>query len=199
MTHAPDHTAVRNRLVALATYAGLAIQVGPPDRLAAAVRQMSEPDRVRARRQLVDGPSQMRGQLMGAGVWELFTPAERRYVHFLYSVGIGRYFPKLATWAKKIGAPTTVAYAKAASAELKALNGGTLPSMGDARRIATMHALEEHDEAAGGRGLFDGLDQEYRVLVTAELTQTLRAYVREHVEEIERELFAAVEGHRAQS
>lgn len=119
--------------------------------------------------------------------------------HFLYSVGIGRYFPKLAIWAKKVGAPTTVAYAKAASAELEALNGGTLPSMVDAKRIATMHELEEHDEAAGGRGLFDALDQEYRVLVTAELSQRLRAYVREHVEDIEHELFAAVEAHRAKS
>lgn len=119
--------------------------------------------------------------------------------HFLYSVRIGRYFPKLAIWAKRVGAPTTVAYAKAASAELKALNGGTLPSMVDAKRIATMHELEEHDEAAGGRGLFDALDQEYRVLVTAELSQRLRAYVREHVEDIERELFAAVEAHRAKS
>lgn len=119
--------------------------------------------------------------------------------HFLYSNGVGTFFSSLATWAETIGAPTTAAYAKSASEVLRTLNGGQLPSMVDGPRIEAIKAFEEHDEAAGGRGLFDALDQEYRVLVTAELSQRLRAYVREHVEDIEHELFAAVEAHRAKS
>jgi hypothetical protein len=70
--------------------------------------------------------------------------------------------------------------------------------MADGQRIEAIHVLEQNDEAAGGRGLFDALDGEYRVLVVAELAQRLRAYVREHLEEIEQEEFAAVAANAAQ-
>jgi hypothetical protein len=78
-----------------------------------------------------------------------------------------------------------VAYAKAATARLKALSGGKLPPMGDAKRIEAIRALERQDEAAGGKGLFFALDEEYATRVGPELEQRVRAYVRE------RELLAA--------
>ncbi len=113
-------------------------------------------------------------------------------VHFLHSFGVGRYFPKLGGWAKTIGATTTVAYVKATSAELKRLNGGKLPPMADPPRIAVIHELEQQDEAAGGRGLFVELDEEYGALVVAELAKKLRAYVKSHLKAIETEQLAAV-------
>ena len=116
--------------------------------------------------------------------------------HFLLSHGVGRYFPKLGAWAKTVGAPTTVTYAKAATARLKALSGGKLPPMSDAKRIEAIRALERQDEAAGGKGLFLALDEEYATLVVAELEQRVRAYVREHRDAIERELLAAAQAVR---
>lgn len=117
-------------------------------------------------------------------------------VHFLHSYGIGRYFPKLAGWARTIGATATVEYAKAASTELKRLNGGKLPPMADQPRIAVIHELEEQDEAAGGRGLFVELDEEYGVLVVAELAKKLRAYVKAYLNEIETAQMDAVKAAR---
>lgn len=111
--------------------------------------------------------------------------------HFLLSHGVGRYFPKLGAWAKAVGAETTVAYAKAATARLKALSGGKLPPMGDAKRIEAIGALERQDEAAGGKGLFFELDEQYATLVAPELEQRVRAYVRAHRDDIERELLTA--------
>ncbi len=117
-------------------------------------------------------------------------------VHFLHSFGVDRYFPKLGGWAKTIGATTTVAYVKAASAELKRLNGGKLPPMGDQPRIAVIHELEQQDEAAGGRGLFVELDEEYGVLVVAELAMQLRSYVKAHLKDVEAEQMDAVKAAR---
>lgn len=111
--------------------------------------------------------------------------------HLLLSHGVGRYFPKLGAWAKTVGAETTVAYAKAATARLKELSGGKLPPMGDAKRIEAIRALERADEAAGGKGLFVALDEEYATLVAPELEQRVRAYVRAHKDAIERELLTA--------
>jgi hypothetical protein len=116
--------------------------------------------------------------------------------HFLLSHGVGQYFPKLAAWAKTVGATETAAYATAATVELKRLNGGKLPPKADAPRIEAIQRLEHEDEAAGGRALFFALDEEYRGLVVTEIPARLRAYVREHQTEVETALMEAVDAAR---
>jgi hypothetical protein len=131
----------------------------------------------------------------GLMLWTLYglhaSMAVDGTTHFLLSYGVGKGFSKLAGWAKKIGATTTVAYAKDASAELKRLNGGKLPPMGDANRIKAIRALERADEANGGAGLFLKIDESYGPSVAAELPARIRAYVTTHLAEIERELLDA--------
>jgi hypothetical protein len=97
--------------------------------------------------------------------------------HFLNSAGIGQYFPKLQAWCKLIDAPATLAYVKRATAQLKRLNGGRLPQMGDAVRLRTIRVLEANDEASGGTGLFEVQDAEYRDVVMEELPRRIRAFV----------------------
>jgi hypothetical protein len=108
--------------------------------------------------------------------------------HFLNSAGVGESFGKLAGWAKKVGATNTREYANAAAAQLKRLNGGKLPSMKDGPRQTAIRRLEEKDEASGGRGLFDALDEEYGQLVSAELAAKIRAYITEHRGDVERSI-----------
>ena len=111
--------------------------------------------------------------------------------HFLLSYGVGAGFSKLAAWAKTIGATATAAYAKDATAELKRLNGGKLPPMGDVNRIKAIRALEQGDEANGRAGLFVELDDAHRSAVVAELPGRIRDYVTTHRADVEREQLAA--------
>ena len=114
--------------------------------------------------------------------------------HFLKSWGVGCHFTRLSAWSKRIDAIATAAYARAASVELKRLNGGKLPSMADSTRIPALEALEDVDQASGGTGLFDTLDDTFRDSVLEELGPRLRAYVTAHVASIESEqLVAAAE------
>ena len=105
--------------------------------------------------------------------------------HFLYGAGVGAFFGKLEGWAKTIEASRTREYVRAATAHLKQLNGGKLPPMKDSAREAAIERLESEDRDAGGRGLFEALDEEYGQLVTAELSRKIRDYVGSKSGEIE--------------
>lgn len=111
--------------------------------------------------------------------------------HFLKSWGVGCHLTRLSAWSKRIGATTTAAYARAASAELKRLNGGRLPSMADSRRIPALEQLEDEDQASGGTGLFDTIDDAFRDSMLKEFGPRLRAYVTANVASIEAEQLAA--------
>ena len=105
--------------------------------------------------------------------------------HFLNSAGVGAFFGKLEGWAKTIEASTTREYVKGATAHLKQLNAGKLPPMKDSSREAAIKRLESRDRDAGGRGLFEALDEEYGQLVIAELSRKIRDYVGRNRGEIE--------------
>jgi hypothetical protein len=108
--------------------------------------------------------------------------------HVLNSAGIGPYFPRLQAWRKLIDAPVTLAYAKQAWAQLKRLNGGKLPPMGDTARLRAIRMLEASDGASGGAGLFEDQNAEYRDAVMEDLHRQIRAYVMANRAAIEREV-----------